>query len=126
MDKRCKATTVSGAPCSAQPVRPSGYCYWHDPGASADRAEGRRQGGKARSNASRARKRMAAEALTPGELQGYVAVALKGVMVGSITPGVANAVASLARAVVAVREAVELESRLEELERAAGIDRRAS
>jgi hypothetical protein len=69
---------------------------------------------------------MAAEALSPAELQGFVAVALRGVMTGSIAPGVGNAVASLARAAVAVREATELEQRLAALEDRAGLanDRR--
>jgi hypothetical protein len=68
---------------------------------------------------------MAAEAMTPNEIQGFVAVAMRGVMVGSITPGIANAVASLARAAVAVREASEIEQRLAELEQRAGVtDRR--
>lgn len=59
--------------------------------------------------------------MTPPEIQGFVAVALRGVMTGSITPGVANAVASLARAAVAVREATEIEQRLRELEDKAGV-----
>jgi len=64
---------------------------------------------------------MAAEAMTPNEIQGFVAVAMRGVMVGSITPGIANAVASLARAAVAVREASEVETRIAELEQRAGV-----
>ncbi|MDF3043405.1 MAG: hypothetical protein K0Q71_6111 [Thermomicrobiales bacterium] len=126
MVSRCKGTNASGSPCSAQPVGDDGHCYWHSPSTAAERAEGRRQGGRARSNRARAKKRMAAEALTPGEIQGYVAVALRGVLVGSITPGVANAVASLARAAVAVRAATELEERLAALEARAGVgnDRR--
>jgi hypothetical protein len=64
---------------------------------------------------------MAAAAMTPAEIQGYVAVALRGVLTGSITPGVGNAVAALARAAVAVREATELEQRLADLEARAGV-----
>jgi len=60
-------------------------------------------------------------ALTPSELEGFVAVALRSVLDGQISPGVANAVASLARAAVAVREETALEARLAELEAAAGI-----
>ena len=125
MPSQCTGRNKSGAPCSAQ-VWKDGLCRWHHPALEGQRAEERRKGGAARSNASRARRRMAAEAMTPNEIQGFVAVAMRGVMVGSITPGIANAVASLARAAVAVREATELEQRLTELEQRSGVmnDRR--
>jgi hypothetical protein len=118
---RCKAQTTNGTPCSAQPIRDDGYCYWHSPATANERVDARRRGGKAKSNASRAKRQMESAAMTPNEIQGFVAVALRGVMVGSITPGIANAVASLARAAVAVREATELEQRLAELEQRAGV-----
>jgi hypothetical protein len=102
----------------------SDRCPWHDPAWDERRKEWSVRGGHGKSNAARAKKQMAFEAMTPAELQGYVAVALRGVMVGSITPGVANAVASLARAAVAVRAATELEARIEELEAMAGLGRR--
>jgi hypothetical protein len=121
MVARCKAQTTNGAPCSAQPVRDDGYCYWHSPSTASERAEARRRGGRAKSNQSRAKRQMESAAMTPNEIQGFVAVALRGVMTGSITPGIANAVASLARAAVAVREATELEARLSELESLAGV-----
>jgi hypothetical protein len=120
MPSHCSACNKAGQPCSAQAWK-DGLCRWHHPALEPQRAEERRKGGAARSNQSRARRRMAAEAMTPLEIQGFVAVALRGVMTGSITPGVANAVASLARAAVAVREATELEQRLTELERQAGV-----
>ena len=91
-------------------------CRWHHPALESRRAEERRKGGAARSNASRARRRMAAEAMTPNEVQGFIAVAMRGVTVGSITPGMATAVASLARAAIAVREATEWEDRLSAVE----------
>jgi hypothetical protein len=121
---RCKATAASGSPCSAQPVGADGYCYWHSPELEAERDAARRRGGSARSNASRAKRQMAGAGLTPAEIQGYVALAMKGVLSGKIEPGVGNAVASLARAAVAVREATELEARLAELESLAGTLRR--
>ncbi len=124
MPNTCSAQNKAGQSCSAQAWK-GGLCRWHHPELEPQRAEERRKGGAARSNASRARRRMAAEAMTPNEIQGFVAVAMRGVMVGSITPGIANAVASLARAAVAVREASEIEQRLAELEQRAGVtDRR--
>jgi len=121
MPSQCSAQNKSGQPCSAQ-VWKEELCRWHHPELESTRAEERRMGGAARSNASRARRRMAAEAMTPNEIQGFVAVAMRGVMDGSITPGIANAVASLSRAAVAVREALELEQRLSDLEARAVIN----
>lgn len=106
-------------PCSATPRPGRPFCLWHDPEAGEARRELSRKGGKGRSNAARARKAYPA-ALTVGEVQGYLAATLKGVMLGRFTPGQGNAVAALARAIVTVREATELEERIEELERAAG------
>jgi len=94
---------------------------WHDPEAAEQRRERSRKGGVGRSNANRARKGIAGAVLTPADLQGAIARALEGVLNGKIEPGVGNAVASLCRASVAVREATELEQRLTELEQRAGV-----
>jgi hypothetical protein len=93
MVERCQATAASGKPCSATPRPGRSFCLWHDPAAEEDRRELSRKGGRARSNASRAKKAFPA-GLTTGEVQGYLATALKGVLVGRFTPGQANAVAS--------------------------------
>ena len=37
MVSRCKATTASGSPCSATPVRADGFCWWHAPALEAER-----------------------------------------------------------------------------------------
>src|SRR3954453_5773859 len=121
MVTRCNATTTSGAPCSAQPVREDGFCYWHSPALAADREEARRRGGAARSNRVRAKRQLIDAALSPAEIEGYIALSLRGVLASSLTPGVANAVANLARAAVAVREAGTREQRNVELEAAAGL-----
>lgn len=117
---RCKATAKGGGPCSARPVRPSGWCFWHDPELETERAERRRRGGQQRSNKARARRALPGEALTPAELQGFIGIALDGVLAGRLEPGVANAVANLSRAAIAVREATEVEGRLAALEAAVG------
>jgi hypothetical protein len=97
-------------------VRPSGFCYWHDPDLAPARAEARRRGGSHRSNAARARKALSTKAMTAAELQGLLAVVLDGVVAGETAPGVGNCVANLVRTAVAVREAVEVEARLAALE----------
>lgn len=120
---RCNARNAAGSPCSATPVRPSGWCYWHDPALSAERDAARRKGGAARSNQARAKKRLPDAVLTPLELQGVLGRVLQDVIAGEIEPGVANAAANVSRALVAVREATELEERVVELERRAGTRR---
>ncbi len=116
----CRATNLAGRPCSATVWR-DGWCRWHSPELEHERREWSRAGGRGKSNRQRAKKGMADQALTPGEIEGYVAVAMKAVLSGRLEPGVGNAVANLARAAVAVREATMTEERLAALESAAGL-----
>ena len=126
MVSQCAATNSAGLPCQAQPIRPSGYCWWHCPDAAEERDRTRREGGRARSNKARAAKTLPDHALTPEQLQGLLGLTLKAVLNESKSPAIGNAVGSLARAIVAVREATDLEARLAALEAAAGIDGRRS
>jgi hypothetical protein len=120
MLSRCKATNAAGEPCSAGPVRADGYCYWHSPALEAERQANRRKGGAGRSNANRARKALpAAGTLTIDELRAVLESTIAKTLHGSIEPGVANAVASLARAYGSLSEAAKLEEltdRLDHLE----------
>lgn len=115
MDTECLGTNKDGSPCSAAP-RASGYCLWHDPALMEQRAAWRSMGGANRSNRTRAGKRLAMPGVTTQELQHLVGQALKDVIAGELPPAVGNCVANLARALVAVREATELEERLAALE----------
>ena len=114
-------TATAGAPCSAQPVRKTGFCYWHDPSREPERQANRRKGGAARSNRARLRKQYAAEVLTLREVQGLLSKLLKDVTEGRVEPGVASAGASVARAIASVAQVGDMEERLAELEAAAGI-----
>lgn len=114
--ERCSATNRSGAPCSGPALPGRDRCWAHEPDLAARRAEGRRKGGEARSNQARARRQFAAEALGTDQVLGLLSVALKGVLGGKVEPGIGNAAANIARAIVAVREATELEERLNVLE----------
>ncbi len=117
MDRQCKGVNATGQRCDAKPVRPSGWCFWHDPALEAQRAEGRRQGGQSRSNKVRAKKAL-------GESSDLIAVqaklvgALEKVEDGTLDPARAQAMASLARAIVAVAVPGELSERLAAMERA--------
>ncbi len=125
---RCRATTAAGSPCSAQPVREDGYCYWHSPAIAGEREEARRRGGRGKSNRARAAKQLPAGVMTTDELRGLLGLTLKGVIAGRVEPGVGNAAANLARSIVAVAEAgavEDLQRRLDELEAMAARGRSA-
>lgn len=128
MVSQCLGRTATGEPCSAQPVRPDGYCYWHSPATAQEREAARRRGGQNRSNRARAAKQLPAGSMTPDEVLACLGNSIKGVLAGEIEPGVANSVANLSRAFVAVREASALErieERLADLERTASRGRSA-
>ena len=107
-----------GGPCGAQ-ARPGGaWCNWHDPDLEGERVAWRRKGGEGRSTANRAGKRLPK---TLQDVQGALLRALAAVEAGELEPARANAMAGLGRAVVVVTEYATLESRIADLERAAGI-----
>lgn len=119
MASQCLGQNRNGGPCSGTPGA-DGYCMWHSPARQVEREEWRRRGGQRRSNASRARKAMADGALSPAEIEGVLGLTMKAVLNGSKDPAIGNAIANLARAAVAVREAVAVDERLGELERKIG------
>jgi len=120
MDRTCKAPNRTGKPCSATHFR-DGYCRWHHPDLEAQRQAERTAGGQARSNRARARRQLADAVLSINDLDALLCRALVQVAGGKMEPGVGSAVATIAKTVVGIRTAGELERRLEELERAAGI-----
>ena len=115
MDERCRATNAAGSPCSARPVLPSGYCYWHCPQVAAQRAEARRKGGKGKSNANRAKRQLPAEPMTAEELHAWLGVVFKRVVAGKMEPGVGTAAANIARAMTAVAGVADFEQQLAEM-----------
>jgi len=58
--------------------------------------------------------------LSPAELEGLLGITMSAVFNGAKEPAVANAIANLTRAAVAVRDAIEVDERLAELERRLG------
>jgi hypothetical protein len=110
--KRCNATRADGQPCGAW-ARASGLCFAHDPALAGERDQARRAGG--RNSARRERLQgMVPPRLIP--LFDDLETALKEVRAGSLTPAQGNAIASLARALVTVMTAGELEERVRRLE----------
>jgi len=93
------------------------YCIAHDPDRVVELAEWRRQGGKAKSNAARAKKALPAEPLSVAELHSYLGVVFRRVITGHTEPGVATAAATVARTMAELAKASDLEDRLSRLER---------
>lgn len=116
----CQATNQAGKPCSAQPWRDN-WCRWHHPSLVDERRAWSAKGGASKSNRARAWKGLAGEALTMPEVSGLLSRALKKVENGTMEPGVATAMATIARALVATQEAGLVQERIAALEERAGI-----
>jgi len=110
----CTATTKSGDPCSAMAWR-DGLCMWHHPAKAADMLEARRQGGRSRSNAARAKKRFRGTEEDLATLWSLTMNALAKTFTGQMEPGQANAVANLVRAAQSLSSTVILSSELDVL-----------
>jgi hypothetical protein len=121
MATQCQGTNQNGEPCSAHVYEGETWCRWHDPARADERAAWSRKGGAARSNKARARRQLADAVLTVHDLDALLCRALVQVAAGKLEPNVGSAMAGIAKTVVGIRQTGELERRLEELERAAGI-----
>ena len=93
----------------------------HSPDHAEMRREASRRGGKARSTRARARAATPV-AMDAAELAGWLTTLFKGVLTGRVEPRVGTAAASIAKVMMEVRAATELEARLAELEDRAGIE----
>jgi hypothetical protein len=115
--KRCISLKEGGKPCRAPAITLEGYCFMHDPGLVARRNEARRKGGKNSAKIIRLR------GLIPPRLvvvYDKLENALGEVHEGKLNPQQASAMASIARAMVAVLTSGELEERVRNLEDKAG------
>ena len=112
MVDRCSATTREGKPCAAAPRPGRTLCAWHDPAFAEQRRTWSARGGQGKSNRKRATRDLAGAALTLPEVSGLLSIALRNVATGKMEPGPANALANLARAIVATQHACDLEARL--------------
>ncbi len=115
MATQCSGRNQAGQRCGAQAFE-DGLCRWHLPRLEADRAVWRERGGQNRANTVRARKQLTDAVLSPSDLEGLLGATLRGVITGRTEPGIGNAAANLARALIAVREATSTEQRLTALE----------
>jgi hypothetical protein len=110
MPDSCLGRTKDGRRCAAKPLPGSQLCPWHDPSWADRRQEWSARGGAARSNASRARRRLPEGILSLDEIRALLGNALKDVLSGKLEPGPANAAAAIARSYLAATEASAVES----------------
>ena len=118
---RCQATNKDGKPCAATPRPGTTVCPWHDETLAERRKAWSGKGGRAKSNRVRARKAIPDGVMTPLELRGVLGIVLTDVIAGKLEPGVGNAAANVARAMVSIQETQELEERIAALEARAGV-----
>ena len=121
MVRQCLGRNRTGDPCSAYVPEGESWCRWHDPSRAAEREEWRKRGGSNRSSRARARRQLASAVMAIEEIDAFLCASLVKVAGGRMEPSVGSAVATIAKTIVGIRTAGELEKRLEELERTAGI-----
>jgi len=112
----CQTTNKVGEPCSARAWR-DGLCIWHHPARAEEVAAARKRGGQARSNKARALKSLPTELMTNEQLHSYLSVVFKAVIAGRIEPGVGTASSTIARTMLELFRAIDLEARIAALER---------
>src|SRR5215204_107040 len=111
----CSGRNKDGSACRARAQRGSPFCLAHDPRRVTDLAAWRKQGGKASSNASRARKQLAGDVQDMAGVKARLMVALAQVESGQMDPGPANAMANLARAIATISGVADFELHLADL-----------
>lgn len=99
------------------------HCFAHDQDLAGQRKQWAKEAGRAKSNATRMKKRLGTGAarLTLREVDALLCLALKGVLAGEIEPGIATAAATVAKAISTIRTACDLDERLAVLEQRAGL-----
>lgn len=120
---KCAATRRDGRPCQA-PARPgAAWCIHHDPALAAQRDGWRRAGAEGKRTVNRVARQLPAGIR---DVQDRLLATLAKVEAGEMEPRVAHAIAAVSRAYLQTWQDVELERRLAELERAAGLTEGAS
>ena len=116
MASHCQGKNRDGAPCSAHVYEGETWCRWHDPARATERAAWSRKGGAARSNKARARRQLADAVMSIEDMDAFLCASMVKVAAGRMEPNVGSAVATIAKTVVGIRTAGDLERRLEQLE----------
>lgn len=117
----CQGQNRYGEPCRATPQTGKPWCAFHDPALAQRRREWNRAAGRGKSTRNRATKLLRQSIMGFDDIDGLLCLTMRRVLGGQVEPGVASAVATLARALMQIRTAAEVEQRLAELEARAGI-----
>jgi hypothetical protein len=94
-----------------------GWCFFHLPGNEEAVHEARARGGRNRSNAIRAQRRVARLGIT--DTQDILSIAAHDLLSGEMEPGVANALANICKALITATQYGTMAEQLAELERQA-------
>ena len=123
----CRGITHRGERCRARPRTDSAWCLNHDPAISDEqRRVWKARGGHNSASKVRARKSLPAEVMSVEEIEAYLALVFRHVIVGRIDPSVGTAASNIARTMAELKKAA-MDERLGEIERVLGIaTRRAS
>jgi hypothetical protein len=116
MTNPCAATTKDGTPCRAFVLPGSVFCFSHDPEFAERRKQRNLNGGHGKGTKTRIRKGLGDDALTMIEVGGLLSRAILKLEAGTIEPGTATAMATVARAFAAIQEVGAIEARLTRLE----------
>ncbi len=116
-NQRCKAIRKDGTPCGGS-ARSSGFCRQHDPELAEQRRAGNARGGANSSNRARAEKELEMIAasknarlhLAPGLYRAFIRVER-----GDLQPNVANSMATVAKALIEVTNALIVDEQIQEL-----------
>ena len=122
MDMKCSAITNDGKSCKGKPIQGSEWCFSHHPELAEKRRQGQQRGGEGKRTDARARKQFRSASLDPADIHGLLSSALVKVSEAQMHPATGTALATMAKALVAIEESSMLQQRLEELERRAGIE----
>lgn len=115
MQAKCSGTRRDGKPCGAPTMGGAAFCVSHDPARVVEMAAWRERGGRGKSNAARARKTLASATLSAADLDAVLCSCLAKVIGGHVEPGVGTAAAAIAKAIIGLRQAGQLEAELAEM-----------
>ncbi len=122
MATKCAGFTNAGKSCQGTPLPGGTLCFVHDPAMAERRQQGSVKGGQGKSAKARARKQLRDAVMAPNDVAGLLSLSMQKVAVGKMEANVGSALASMAKALMAVQETSELTDRLAALEHAAGIE----
>ncbi len=119
----CTATRRDGHHCQGTPMPGKMFCFAHDPDLREQRQQWTTDAGRSKSNSRRLKKSLGLDTptLTLTEIDALLCLTLKAVVSERIEPGIATSAAGVAKAIMAIRTASDLESRLAALEQRAGL-----